>query len=280
MIGYQTVDELGVKWRFLHGALVPITPPHALPTISLRDAHALVKRHAVRLIRWETDFNQSKETQWWHVIKDCPEDINLLGKKVRWSIRKAETSFTVKQCSRDTIEAEGYSVYRSSFARYTTHEVLLEQRNFTDAIRGLPLETEFWEVRRKDNAQLVGFSENFVDNQACFYVTMWFRPEEMREFCSYLLIHIMNKYYLNERKLLYVSDGARSINHDTQIHLFLQSKFGFRKAYAQLSLVYSWWLGSLLFVCSPFRRLIRVLPSSISAKATVLFRQEDIRRSF
>lgn len=50
----------------------------------------------------------------------------------------------------------------------------------------------------------------------------------------YGLIIEMNRYYIEERRMLYVCDGARSITEYTNIQPFLTEKFGFRKAYCNL----------------------------------------------
>jgi hypothetical protein len=88
----------------------------------------------------------------------------------------------------------------------------------------------------------------------------------------------MNRHYLEERKFRYVSDGARSLSHDTQIHDFLESKFGFRKAYARLHVVYAPWLDASVAAAFPFRNLIKKMPFSPFKKASILLKQEEIRR--
>lgn len=53
--------------------------------------------------------------------------------------------------------------------------------------------------------------------------------------CPYYdLIYEMNRYYVEECKLQSVNDGARSLTEHSNIQLFLESKFWFRKAYCRL----------------------------------------------
>jgi hypothetical protein len=86
----------------------------------------------------------------------------------------------------------------------------------------------------------------------------------------------MSRYYLNERGALYVSDGQRSISHDTNIQEFLFQKLKFRKAYCQLNIVYSPIMKFLVNSLFPFRSSLSFLGTELSA----VLKQEEIRRSF
>ena len=76
----------------------------------------------------------------------------------------------------------------------------------------------------------------------------------------------------------YVSDGARSLSHSTNIHDFLVSKFNFRKSYAQLNVEYVYWLRLLIILIYPFRNLLKLLPSRLTFKLSILLQMEHLRR--
>lgn len=229
--------------------------------------------------RWDEDFDGPSEGEWWHVIKDQPEDIAKLPKKTRWQIRQGWKNVEVVPLGRDAIAAEGYDVYRSAFDRYITFEEILSVDAFNKAIAKLPDETEFWGVRERGTGRLVAFSENLVRDGACFYDTIWFEPSALKAYAGYMLIHEMNKHYLNERGLRYVSDGARSISHQTKVHEFLEQKFGFRRAYARLRVVYFPGFGLVVRLLYPFRRWFNGRSSGIAQKVAVVLEQERIRRA-
>ena len=107
---------------------------------------------------------------------------------------------------------------------------------------------------------------------------MWFRPAALRQCVAYALFYEMHRHYLEERKFDYVSDGARSISHDSSIHDFLMSKFGYRKAYANLHVVYKPWLYMAVRLAFPFREFIARFNLDPLKKVSILLRQEDIRR--
>ena len=79
----------------------------------------------------------------------------------------------------------------------------------------------------------------------------------------------MNKYYLEEKRLKYVNDGARSITEHSNIQSFLIEKFNFRKAYCHLDITYKWWLTVLVKVLFPLRRFIPI------SKVRTVLRQEE-----
>ncbi len=279
MIGYRHFLHEGMRWRWHHGALIPLTMPHVPVTLStFRAVRITILRRAI-FIRWGEAFDRTAATEWWHTIKDSEENVSTFGKKMRNQLRRAEKAFSAFPVSRNEILGDGYPVYQSAFARYETFETILSETDFRNAILELPDETEFWVVCSSATRETVGFSENLVRDNACYYNTMWFRPDALTAYAGYLLIHAMNKHYLNDRKLKYVSNGSRNISHQTNIHDFLEHKFGFRRAYSRLHIVYFPGFGILVRLLYVFRRWTRGKTSPWIRKADILLEQERIRRA-
>lgn len=278
MIGYQSFSVDGFLWRKVHGTLVPLSMPHVESALTTTDARRLLQRHGALLIRWESEFDCGYETAWWHVVKSSPEDFAALSRNTRDKVKRGLKRFSVNPADRSEILEEGYDVYSRAFARYETFEPILSREMFNEAISTLPAETEFWIVRDRRTQEMVAFSENFRHDRACFYLSIWFCPVAIKAYAGYLLIHEMNKHYLNDEKLLYVSDGARNISHRTGIHDFLISKFGFRRAYAKLHIVYSPWLALAVRVLYPVRAMFAKAESGSLRKIAILLAQESIRR--
>ena len=280
MIGYQYFRYGEIDWRRHHGALVPLGMPHVNKSLKTWGARRLVVTHRALFVRWEDQFDQqSSGGEWWHVIKDQLEDFDVLSRNTRSKIRRGIKRFEAGLTRREKILSEGYKVYKSAFERYQTFERIYSEDSFQQSIIDLPVETEFWSVRDRVSGQLVAFSENIVRDGACFYDTMWFQPDALRAYAGYLLIHEMNKHYLNERKLHYISDGARNISHKTNVHGFLEQKFKFRRAYARLRMVYFPGVGILVKILYPVRRLFTDRSISLLQKIAVVLEQERIRRT-
>lgn len=279
MIGYKYFECSAFQWRFHHGAIVPLEMPHIDPFLSLKQVRWLLMKKLAAFARWGEDFDQLSDGDWWYVIKDSPEDLSALSKNTRNQIRRGYKRFYVSPLSATEIIEHGYDVYCSAFARYKTSERMLPKDSFIRALRGLPEETEFWGAREHDTGRLVAFSENLVRDGACFYSTMWFEPEALKGYVGYVLIHEMNRHYLNDRGLRYVNDGARNLSHKTRIHAFLEQKFAFRKAYANLRVVYFPGVGLFVSFLYPFRRWFTKGSSAFAKKVAVILEQERIRRS-
>jgi hypothetical protein len=278
MIGYEWFVSKGLVWRKHHGAIIPLSMPHRLSDISSKDARSVLAAHGGYFIRWESAFDQRKDGTWWHIIKSETEDLQSLSGNTRSKIRRAVKRYVSRRASREEIISKGYGIYLAAYSRYETFEPVMEDSDFRSVISELPEETEFWIVETVESGEMVAFSENLVRDGACFYLTMWYSPESLRHYASYLLIHEMNKHYLNHEGLLYVSDGARNISHQTGIHDFLVSKFHFRRAYANLHVVYAKWLYPFVYMLYPFRRVIDKIALPFAQKITVLLEQESIRR--
>lgn len=279
MIGYGYFEAHGVVWRRLHGALVPLQMPHAVAVRGGMALRALLLCKRALFARWEEEFDRAEVSEWWHVIRDGPQNFDTLSGNTKSKIRRGSKRFEAIPVTRDEVLAEGYAVYRAAFARYETFEQILSDHAFAEAIGRLPAETEFWGVRERESGQLVAFSENLVRDDACFYATIWLQPDALKAYAGYLLIHEMNRHYLNDREFRYVSDGARSISHQTNIHRFLEDRFGFRRAYARLRVVYFPGLGAVIAMLYPFRAWFGGRSGTLPTKLAVVLEQERIRRS-
>lgn len=278
MIGYRAQSSKGVMWRDNQGGLFPLSPPRKLFINSEEDAHYIREKNGALFLRWESQFDQADKSSWWHIIKDSPNTLGELSKKTRYMIRKASKIFEVRPVEVDVIIRKGHQVYANAYERYNTHERMFNEEEFCKAVEKLPDQTEWWGVFDRETSRLVAFSENYVESETCFYVTMWLEPEAMGRFAGYLLFHEMELHYLRDLDFKYISDGSRSLSHDSNIHDFLIQKFNFRKAYSRLHVVYAPWLGVAIAVAYPFRHLINKVPFSPFEKASVLLKQEEIRR--
>jgi hypothetical protein len=279
MIGYKFYYQSEMLWRNNQGALFLLSPPKNLENFDHRAARKLLIEHNKFLCRWETEFDELSNSAWWHIIKDRAQTIEELPSKTRYMIRKASKTYVSRPIDVSVICEKGYRVYLAAYKRYITHEPILSEIEFLKAVKELPKCTEWWGVFDLDGGDLVGFSENYVESNVCFYVSMWLDPDAMRTFAGYQLLYEMEIHYLRDRGFSYISDGARNLSHNTNIHEFLVAKFNFRKAYAKLNVVYSPFLRILVAVAYPFRSFIGLWNLVIFKKISILLTQEEICRT-
>ena len=70
------------------------------------------------------------------------------------------------------------------------------------------------------------------------------------------MYYVVN-YYLIEKKNKFVTNGEKSINHDTNIQNFLIKQLQFRKAYCQLVVHYNIFFKIALLIIYPVARIIK-----------------------
>ena len=219
------------------------------------------------------DFDTNVELPYYYVIKDSFGGIEELSTKVRNQIRKSFKTYDIKRISSD--ERVGYPVFLAALKSYKVKAKIISELDFVDSIKkgSLKGNIDYWAVYDKKTGQVVAVAINTLHGDCCEYNTMKADPQYLNSTYPYYgLIFEMNRYYLDELKLLYVNDGAKSITNHSNIQTFLIDKFNFRKAYCRVQIVYQWWFKLMVVLLYPFRSLIPVL------KIRAILNIEEIRR--
>ena len=183
------------------------------------------------------DFDTDEELPYYYVIKDSFGGIEELSTKMRNQVRKSFKTYDIRRISSDEMLRVGYAVYD------------------------------------KKTGKVVAVAINTLHEDCCEYSTMKADPQYLNSTYPYYgLIFEMNRYYLDELKLVYVNDGVKSITGHSNIQTFLIDKFNFRKAYCRVQIVYQWWFKLIVVLLYPFRSLIPVL------KVRAILNMEEVRR--
>ena len=268
-------------WRKYNGALIPSLPPHIeVDTSGIREK---IKDENSFFARWTTNFDCDEETEFWHVICDKFIPIEDLSKNTRNNIRRGLKRCEVKKVSHKFIMENAYDLYRIAFDNYKGHLVPDSKEDFLKEYETYNNKEkwDFWAVFEKESYNLIAFSRNKIEYDQCELCTTKFHPQYLRRFYpSEALFYTMNQYYLDDKKLKYVNDGARSISHETNIQSFFIQKFKFRKAYCKLNIIYSPNIKFILTIIYPFKSIISLFKFGIFIKINILIFQEKIRRSY
>ena len=263
------------QWRKYQGVLVSAKAPHH--EVSTQNINAELKKNNAFLARWVTNFDCEKETNFWHIICDIPLELKDYSLNTRSKIKRGLNHCDVRKISYQHLLADGYEVYKSAFERYNTSQKIFTDNQFKESILQLIQKWEFWGVYFNDN--LIGYSQNKIDDMTCEYSVIKFHPKYLKYYSSYALFYSMNRYYLNECNYKYVNDGSRSISHQTNIHEFLISKFKFRKAYCYLYIQYQPFFGLIVSSLFPFRKILSIIDISILRNVNSILLQEEIKRN-
>ena len=268
----------GINWYPYHGILLPKIPPHQEVVLSQNEQTELLKKSKAYLLRWTSDWD-GDESEFWYIVKDDFKGMGELSGNTRNQIRKAQKYCTVKKVTYQEIANNGYESYKCAFDSYNTDLKPVSKELFYDNMMKSN-NYDFFAVYKKDDAEMIAYSSNTINNDVCSYTTIKLHPKYLKLYSGYILFYEMNKYYLDDKKFKYIHDGARSISHDTNIHTFLVQKFKFRKVYCRLHIAYRNDIALFVKFLYPFKTLISKLNFSIANKITVLLKQEEIRRSF
>ena len=209
------------------------------------------------MVRNVYDFDCNEQTSFWYVIKDSFGGMEELSSKMRNQVKKCFKTMRVERISSECLLYDGYEVYVEAADNYRVKVVPPTKEEFVNRIKNSD-ENEYWGVFDIETGKLVAFSMNAVREECCEYRTMKAIPKYQKLYAYYGLIYEMNRYYLEERKLKYVNDGARSITNHSNIQPFLIEKFNFRKAYCHLDITYKWWLRCMINVLYPFRNVMPI----------------------
>ncbi len=227
--------------------------------LSKEDAKFLLERKGL-MIRNTYDFDTKEKTSFWFIIKDKLEDISELPFSTRRNIRRSLRFYDIKKISLKEFSEVAFPVIIAAQKSYNIKCHIINENEFDDMIEQYKTEADkdFWIVENKENKEIVAVAVNRIKKESCEYDDMKCKPEALkdRSYPYYGLIHTMNQYYLEEKKLKYVSDGSRTITEHSNIQEFLIHNFKFRKAYCKLKIYYKWWLSVVIKVLFPFRNII------------------------
>lgn len=255
-----------VGFELYRGAWICKKYPHESKRIETKEALTILRRGGY-FLRNTCDFDKTIKRSYWYVIKDSYGGFEELPSKVRNQVRRSLNTYDFKRVSKTEMQENGLALFNKSRERFYDKSLFVTQEAWNDSLNQDNL--EFWlGYSKKDNTPAV-FAINTAYDDYCDYNTMGISPDVPNNtYPIYGLLFEMNRYYLEERHLKYVLDGARSITEHSNIQPFLEDKFIFRKAYCDLQLFYKPWLGFAIKLAFPFRKWIK------NRKAAALLRQE------
>lgn len=236
--------------------------PHNETLLTKQEQRAILKQGGM-LIRNTYDFDCHEETKFWNLIKDRFEGLEELTSKTRNRVNKALEKLEYKQVDMATIEQYGYPILKATFDDYAVSERYMSKTVFDKYLQLFEhRQFDCWGVFDKANGKMVGFQIIWLWGDSCQYDLVGMLPEYKRNesFPYYGLYYVINRYYLQEKGLRYITDGTRSITEHSNIQPFLEEKFNFRKSYCHLAVHYQWWMKIAVKTLYPFRKIITIPP--------------------
>jgi hypothetical protein len=282
--GNYVIAVKGVDWYDYGGFMVPAYLPHCVPVVTRESALEVLRKSGRPFARWSTKFGLPENSEWWFVLRKGTWSLEQCSANTRSKIRRGYKRLAARLISPDEMLNIGYGVLEKAMDRYEHKEFLPSRQTFEKKIKASAALTGTLDLFGVfSGTQLVGYSENYIQDNAAFWESIWYDPEFLKDYSSYVLVAEMLKYYLNERHFKYVLDGCRSIYHRSEIQEYLMHSFGFTKEYAHLNVVYRPWFTMGVKAAYVFKGAIWSLNSrwinSTLDKVSGILRQEQIRRA-
>ena len=259
-------------WRKYNGALISNLP--ADKDVDSINIISKIKSSRSLFARWVTNFDCQEDMPFWYIIKDGSCGIDSYSRNTRNQIRKGLNNFEVKKIHKSVIVEHGYAIYVAALRNYKGWKRVLSKHDFISSLSDI---FQYWGVFNTEG-RLIGYAQNRVSDNSCDYSIIKIHPRWLNNYPFYALFYKMNQYYLDTLQLDYVTDGARSISHETNIQQFLIHKFRFRKAFCNIHIIYHPLLRPFIFLLFPFRHILGLIPLDFCKKVNVILFQEKIRR--
>lgn len=274
----------GVYWFEYNSFVMPAYLPHAMPRISGESARNARSASGKAFARWTDGYGLLSSGEWWHVVCEGKYDVKDCSSNTRSKINRGKKKLYARVLTVSEVLDHGYEVCKRAVGRFRDDEFLPEEHRFKISV--LAAEA-YQDVREYCGVfcgdSLVGFSENITQDGAVFWETIWYDPDYLGRYSSYVLTDFMLDHYLNRECVSYVSDGSRSLYHSTNVQEFFIEKFSFKKRFVRLNITYS---KRLMLAVNCLFALRGMIPSTTGVRAPRLFKrvrgiikQEEIRRA-
>lgn len=262
-------------WKYYNHAAIPTTAPHESVNLKPIEDGSIWKIKGALLARWQTEWDSVKETNWWYIICDAPFDLNKLSKKSRKNIRKSLDNCDVKKIEVREFLDELWCVFQEASKRYKNYTVSMTKDDYCQDQLSKPDNCEFWAGFDKESGKMIGYKVVTVYDEWADFTISKYSTDYLKLRVSDALNYVTLNYYLNEQHKNYVSNGSRSIVHETNVQDYYEEHFNFRKAFCKLCIKYRFPFNIAVKILYPFRRIImRFNKGKLHNIASLLYMEE------
>ena len=214
------------------------------------------------------------------MIKDVPFDISNLKSKRRYEINKGKKFFDVRVVEPQEYVTSLFDVTIEAISSWPEkYRPIINEEIFKEQIQGWE-KAKIYGAFSKETNELCGYA---VLEQHLGYLAssiLRVNPKCEKQGINAAIVSFLledNSEKLNGN--YYISDGARSIRHETAFQDYLEKYFGFRKAYCKLHIKYRGIMGIVVKTFYPLRKMIKG-NGKLSSLILGVLKMEEIKRSF
>lgn len=126
---------------------------------------------------------------------------------------------------------------------------------------------------------MIGYKICTVYDEWVDFTASKYSSDSLKLRVSDALNYVVLDYYLNVQTKRYVSNGTRSVVHETNVQEYYQEHFNFRKAYCHLHIKYRFLLHVLLSILYPLRKMLKKHDTGKLHGIVSLLSMEEIARA-
>ena len=246
-------------WKYYNHAMLPKGKPYEEPDVSIFDVKNLWKMPLWKdayFAKYTTEYDCKKEMPWYWVICDVPFNVLSLKSKFRNEMKKAIDNFDVRVIDPNDYVDELYAVKTSALASYPkAYRSTVTKDSFRQSV--LTFKKPTFAAFCRHDGNLAGYINMVELDDVLLYSGQNVIKEYERLYVNYALIIKMLEYYEERIKAgAIIVDGERNIQHITKHQELLIKKFGFRKAFCRLNVIYRPAIKCIVKLLYPFRRVL------------------------
>lgn len=261
------------------GWIAPAGPAAQAYRLEAAECRDLLRRLGGWWVMWTDGFGPHAADSAWHAVicrRHVPVEEVASG-NARSKLRRGLKNCEVRQVTVREIAENGHETYCAAFGGYGRRKN--EMPTPREFARRVMTDEPFADIRQQwavyHEGKMVGFSQILLyDKTEADYTLIKLHPDFLNRYSSYALFYRMNEFYLAQAGFQYVTDGFRSISHETGIQDFLVKEFGFEREPTGLHVHYRPPLGAALGLSRPLGALARRACPPLAP----LFELERLRR--
>jgi hypothetical protein len=222
----------GLPWRIKNRILEPIAPPHLIGEVSRPAVVQALRRSGALLARWNEGWDTAR-CAWWWVCCDLPDyGIERLPRRGRRGLRQGLARCAVRRLDAAELAAQGYPVYRAAHERYPGDVRPAAEAAFVAEIRRAGESGLYESWGALVDGRLAAYARCIRLDDVVIMSEVKSDPALLPARPNHALIASLTGHYL-QAGCRYVTDGSRSVRHETRFQAFLE-ELGYRRIYCPL----------------------------------------------
>lgn len=219
-------------WVLESRKLTPLAPPHRQGPVNGEHLQRAMRASGAWVALWN-DAWDTEPGPWWWICCDARDfGLERIEPSRRKSVRKALRECSVRRLETEWFAEHGYEVYAAAHARYG-HVAPVSRAAFK---AGAMANAEYagretWGAFVGD--ALAAYASCIVIDDVVKVSSAKSVPALLKHRPNDALHFMLRQHYLVERKMLYTTDGARVLEHDTHVQDFYET-LGSRRIYCPL----------------------------------------------